>query len=116
MPPKRKGHKEKEMRVSKRHKIAQVLRGEEHRKVKKKGRWPFQQSQRLDSKTPALAGRIQDFRCSLRTRDGDGVDEDDNITNGGVVGFEVPTSIRADQVTDQSVRLPYFKFPRNPTK
>ena len=46
---------------------------------------------------------------------GDGVDEDDYVTNGGAAGFEAPTAIRADQVTDEGVRLPYFKFPRNPT-
>jgi len=46
---------------------------------------------------------------------GDGVDQDDYVTNGGTKGFEAPASIRADQVTDQGVRLPYFKFPRNPT-
>ena len=46
---------------------------------------------------------------------GDGVDEDDYVTNGGTDGFEAPTAIRADQVTAQGVRLPYFKFPRNPT-
>ncbi|HKW33567.1 MAG TPA: heme-binding protein [Candidatus Acidoferrum sp.] len=46
---------------------------------------------------------------------GDGVDEDDYVTNGGTAGFEAPTSTRADQVMDQGVRLPYFKFPRNPT-
>ena len=46
---------------------------------------------------------------------GDGVDEDDYVTNGGTFGFVAPTSIRADQITDQGVRLPYFKFPRNPT-
>jgi uncharacterized protein GlcG (DUF336 family) len=46
---------------------------------------------------------------------GDGVDEDDYVTNGGTAGFEAPTAIRADQIMDQGVRLPYFKFPRNPT-
>jgi uncharacterized protein GlcG (DUF336 family) len=46
---------------------------------------------------------------------GDGVDQDDYVTNGGTAGFEAPTNIRADQIMDQSVRLPYFKFPRNPT-
>ena len=46
---------------------------------------------------------------------GDGVDQDDFVTNGGTKGFEAPTTIRADQVMDQGVRLPYFKFPRNPT-
>jgi len=46
---------------------------------------------------------------------GDGVDEDDYVTNGGTAGFEAPANIRADQIMDQGVRLPYFKFPRNPT-
>jgi len=46
---------------------------------------------------------------------GDGVDQDDYVTNGGTKGFEVPANIRADQIIDQGVRLPYFKFPRNPT-
>src|SRR5438445_4624624 len=46
---------------------------------------------------------------------GDGVDQDDYVTNGGTAGFSAPVSIRADQVIDQGVRLPYFKFPRNPT-
>jgi uncharacterized protein GlcG (DUF336 family) len=46
---------------------------------------------------------------------GDGVDQDDYVTSGGTKGFEAPASIRADQVLDQGVRLPYFKFPRNPT-
>jgi uncharacterized protein GlcG (DUF336 family) len=46
---------------------------------------------------------------------GDGVDEDDYVTNGGTTGFEAPTNIRADQIFINGVRLPYFKFPRNPT-
>jgi uncharacterized protein GlcG (DUF336 family) len=46
---------------------------------------------------------------------GDGVDQDDYVTNGGTLGFEAPTSIRADQISINGVRLPYFKFPRNPT-
>ena len=46
---------------------------------------------------------------------GDGVDQDDYVTSGGTKGFEAPTSIRADQIMDQGVRLPYFKFSRNPT-
>jgi uncharacterized protein GlcG (DUF336 family) len=46
---------------------------------------------------------------------GDGVDQDDYVTSGGTAGFEAPASIRADQIMDQGVRLPYFKFPRNPT-
>jgi uncharacterized protein GlcG (DUF336 family) len=46
---------------------------------------------------------------------GDGVDQDDYVTNGGTTGFEAPTDIRADQILINGVRLPYFKFPRNPT-
>jgi uncharacterized protein GlcG (DUF336 family) len=46
---------------------------------------------------------------------GDGVDQDDYVTSGGTAGFEAPISIRADQIMDQGVGLPYFKFPRNPT-
>jgi uncharacterized protein GlcG (DUF336 family) len=46
---------------------------------------------------------------------GDGVDQDDYVTSGGTKGFEAPINIRADQIMDQGVRLPYFKFPRNPT-
>ena len=46
---------------------------------------------------------------------GDGVDQDDYVTSGGTAGFEAPPNIRADQIMDQGVRLPYFKFPRNPT-
>jgi uncharacterized protein GlcG (DUF336 family) len=46
---------------------------------------------------------------------GDGVDQDDFVTNGGTKGFEAPANIRADQIMIDGVRLPYFKFPRNPT-
>jgi len=46
---------------------------------------------------------------------GDGVDQDDFVTNGGAAGFQAPTAIRADQIFIDGVRLPYFKFPRNPT-
>ncbi|HEV8041745.1 MAG TPA: heme-binding protein [Bryobacteraceae bacterium] len=46
---------------------------------------------------------------------GDGVDQDDFATAAGAANFQAPTAIRADQVFDQGVRLPYIKFPRNPT-
>lgn len=46
---------------------------------------------------------------------GDGVDQDDFVTSAGTKGFEAPTAIRADQILINGVRLPYFKFPRNPT-
>jgi uncharacterized protein GlcG (DUF336 family) len=46
---------------------------------------------------------------------GDGVDQDDFVTAAGAVGFEAPPLIHADQIVDQGVRLPYLKFPQNPT-
>jgi uncharacterized protein GlcG (DUF336 family) len=46
---------------------------------------------------------------------GDGVDQDDYVAAGGSTGFEAPAAIRADQVIVQGVRLPYLKFPLNPT-
>jgi uncharacterized protein GlcG (DUF336 family) len=62
---------------------------------------------------------------------GDGVDQDDFVTAGGAsemilndssdpnqtgVGFEAPAQIRADQIVIRNVRMPYIKFPRNPTQ
>ena len=47
---------------------------------------------------------------------GDGVEQDDFVTAAGAVGFEAAKDIRADRVINQGVRLPYIKFPRNPTK
>jgi uncharacterized protein GlcG (DUF336 family) len=46
---------------------------------------------------------------------GDGVDQDDFASNAGAAGFDAAAAIRADQVFDEGVRLPYLKFPRNPT-
>ncbi len=46
---------------------------------------------------------------------GDGVDQDDFVAAGGSAGFEAPAAIRADQVIVRGVRLPYLKFPTNPT-
>jgi uncharacterized protein GlcG (DUF336 family) len=46
---------------------------------------------------------------------GDGVDQDDFVASGGSAGFEAPSAIRADQIVLQGVRLPYLKFPSNPT-
>ncbi len=45
---------------------------------------------------------------------GDGVEQDDYVTAAGAKGFEPPPEIRADQVFIRGVRLPYWKFPRNP--
>ncbi len=47
---------------------------------------------------------------------GDGVDQDDYVTSGGAAGFQAPANKRADQLSIRGVRLPYFKFPRNPTQ
>jgi uncharacterized protein GlcG (DUF336 family) len=46
---------------------------------------------------------------------GDGVDQDDFVAEGASAGFEAPAAIRADQIVLQGVRLPYLKFPSNPT-
>jgi uncharacterized protein GlcG (DUF336 family) len=58
---------------------------------------------------------------------GDGVDQDDFVTAGavnaacgaggpcGVPDFQAPVNIRSDQVVIRNVRLPYLKFPRDPT-
>jgi uncharacterized protein GlcG (DUF336 family) len=46
---------------------------------------------------------------------GDGVEQDDFVTAAGAANFLAPDSIRADQISINGVRLPYWKFPRNPT-
>lgn len=43
---------------------------------------------------------------------GDGVEQDDFVTEGGSRGFEAPVELRADQFTFQGTRLPYYKFPQ----
>lgn len=45
---------------------------------------------------------------------GDGVEQDDLVAAGGATGFAPPPAIRADQIFVRDVRLPFFKFPRNP--
>ena len=50
---------------------------------------------------------------------GDGVEQDDYVTAAAVVGFEPPDALRVDHSVIRSgdghtVRLPYWKFPRNP--
>ena len=45
---------------------------------------------------------------------GDGVEQDDYVTALGAGAFLPPEEIRSDQVTIDGVRLPFFKFPRNP--
>jgi len=46
---------------------------------------------------------------------GDGVEQDDFVSAQAAQGFDAPTAIRADQLSLRGVRLPYQKFPRNPT-
>jgi len=46
---------------------------------------------------------------------GDGIDQDDIIAASGTVNYLPPTSIRADQMVLRGARLPYAKFPRNPS-
>ena len=46
---------------------------------------------------------------------GDGVDQDDYATAGGAAGFQAAPAIRADQVVIRGVRLPFQKFPPDPT-
>jgi uncharacterized protein GlcG (DUF336 family) len=45
---------------------------------------------------------------------GDGVDEDDFVTAGGITGFGPPANIQVDQFFYNGIRLPYQKFNRNP--
>jgi uncharacterized protein GlcG (DUF336 family) len=47
---------------------------------------------------------------------GDGVEQDDYVTAAGALGFEAAPDSRADRVFIDGVRMPYLKFPRNPTK
>jgi uncharacterized protein GlcG (DUF336 family) len=46
---------------------------------------------------------------------GDGIDQDDIIAASGTVNFLPPENIRADQFRFRTARLPYAKFPRNPS-
>jgi uncharacterized protein GlcG (DUF336 family) len=46
---------------------------------------------------------------------GDGVNQDDFVTAGTAQAFQPPNYLRADQFFVLGLRLPYLKFPRNPT-
>lgn len=46
---------------------------------------------------------------------GDGIDQDDIIAASGTVNFLPPENRRADQFRYRNARLPYAKFPRNPS-
>jgi uncharacterized protein GlcG (DUF336 family) len=50
---------------------------------------------------------------------GDGIEQNDYITAGAVAGFDAPLELRVDNSVirtgeGKTVRLPYWKFPRNP--
>lgn len=45
---------------------------------------------------------------------GDGVEQDDLVSAAGATNVAPPVQIRADQIILGGIRLPYFKFPRNP--
>jgi uncharacterized protein GlcG (DUF336 family) len=50
---------------------------------------------------------------------GDGIEQNDYVTAGAVAGFEAPAELRVDRSVIRTrdgltVRLPYWKFPRNP--
>ena len=44
---------------------------------------------------------------------GDGVDQDDVVTNSAINGYQAPFALRADQYFVDGVRLPYIKYSRN---
>ena len=46
---------------------------------------------------------------------GDGVDQDDIVAASGTVEFPTPLAIGADETIFEGARLPYAKFPRDPT-
>jgi hypothetical protein len=46
---------------------------------------------------------------------GDGVDQDDIVGASGTHDFLAPDAIRSDQFFFRGTRLPYAKFPRDPT-
>jgi uncharacterized protein GlcG (DUF336 family) len=46
---------------------------------------------------------------------GDGVDQDDLVAASGTANFLAPEAIRSDQILFRGTRLPYAKFPRNPS-
>lgn len=52
---------------------------------------------------------------------GDGVEQNDLVSSAGAAGFEPPAELRVDNSVirtgaGEDVRLPYLKFPRNPTQ
>jgi hypothetical protein len=60
--------------------------------------------------TPGTASLIGGFGVS-----GDGVNQDDFVTAGGVGGFGPPDALTVDNFKFRDVRLPYANYSRNPT-
>jgi hypothetical protein len=56
--------------------------------------------------------RVRQFLS--RGRCGDGVEQDDLVIAAGAANLAPPVQTRADQIFVEGLRLPYFKFPRNP--
>jgi uncharacterized protein GlcG (DUF336 family) len=46
---------------------------------------------------------------------GDGVDQDDYVAYFGAEGFQAPENLRSDNFEVRGIRLPWVKFPRNPS-
>ena len=91
---------------------------------------PFTGTRCSDTRITGLQGGTQIFAGSVPLYkngqlvggvgvSGDGIDQDDNVAFGASEGFEAPEAIRSDQVViergDREARLPFVKFPRNPT-
>ena len=55
-----------------------------------------------------FAARLNIEDCSFVA--GDGVEQDDYVTNAGAANFQAPTQMRADQLLINGVRLPYSRF------
>jgi hypothetical protein len=45
---------------------------------------------------------------------GDGVNQDDLITDAASTSFQPPAALQADNFSFRGVQLPYYVFPRNP--
>ena len=85
-----------------------ILGQQEMRHLRRNGR----RSQRRDV---AVAELCAVLRTGAGRGAGGPVEQDDLVTAAGVTpDFVPPVGIRADQVLIGGVRLPLFKFPRNP--
>ncbi len=60
------------------------------------------------------AGGVPLYRDGAIGVSGDGIDQDDAISQAGGMGFEPPPAITSDHVVVHGVRLPYVKLPSRP--